>query len=49
MNSGDFDKEFWHIIYQTLQAVLSPDAALIEQAQQQLKVLQVRPGWCVYI
>lgn len=38
------DKELSHVILQTLQAVLSPDKALIDQAQQQLKVLQVRQG-----
>ncbi len=51
MNS-EIDKEFSHVITETLKAVLSPDKALIDQAQMQLKVLQVRQGWlliCFYI
>lgn len=43
MNS-EIDKEFSHVITETLKAVLSPDKALIDQAQMQLKVLQVRQG-----
>jgi hypothetical protein len=41
---SDIDKEFAHVITETLKAVLSPDKALIDQAQMQLKVLQVRQG-----
>jgi hypothetical protein len=40
------DKELTHVIYQTLQSCLSPDKALIDLAQQQLDVLQVRPEYC---
>ena len=43
MNSK-VDKEFAHVIFQTLQLCLSPDKALIESAEQQLIVLQVRQG-----
>ena len=43
--SDDIDKEFSHVIIETLKAVLSPDKVLIDQAQLQLKVLQVRQGW----
>ena len=42
--SDDIDKEFTHVIVETLKAVLSPEKALIDQAQVQLKVLQVRQG-----
>lgn len=38
------DEEFAKVIYQTLQSCLSPDKAIIELAEQQLTVLQVRPG-----
>ncbi len=40
----NIDKDLSLIIHQTLQAVLSPDKTLIDQAQQQLKVLEVRQG-----
>ncbi len=40
----DLDKQFTHVILQTLQSCLSPDKNLIDLAQQQLDVLQVRPG-----
>ena len=42
--SFEIDKELTHAIYQTLQTVVGPDASLIEQAQKQLKVLQIRQG-----
>ena len=42
--SLELEKELTHAIYQTLQTVVGPDASLIEQAQKQLKVLQVREG-----
>ena len=38
------DKELTHVIFQTLQSCLSPDKAVIDMAQQQLTVLQARPG-----
>ena len=38
------DNELTHVIFQTLQSCLSPDKTLIDLAQQQLTVLQVRPG-----
>jgi hypothetical protein len=45
MNNFDqIDKELTHVMVQTLQAALSADKTLIDQAQQQLKVLQVRHG-----
>ncbi len=40
----DLDKELLHVIISTLKSCLSPDKALIDQAQQQLLVLQVRQG-----
>ena len=40
----ELDKEFAHAVFQTLHQALSPDKALIDQAQQQLKVLQIRNG-----
>ena len=40
----DTDQELSNAIFQTLQQALSPDKLLIDQAQQQLKVLQIRPG-----
>lgn len=45
MNS-EVDKEFAHVIFQTLQLCLSPDKALIESAEQQLTVLQERQEYC---
>lgn len=42
---SEIDKELSNVIYQTLQQALSPDKALIDQAQQQLKVLQIRQGF----
>lgn len=42
--SLEIEKELTHAIYQTLQTVVGPDASLIEQAQKQLKVLQIRQG-----
>lgn len=44
----NIDKDYSLIIHQTLQAILSPDKSLIDQAQQQLKVLQVRQGILLY-
>lgn len=38
------DEELTQVIYQTLNSCLSPDKAIIELAEQQLTVLQVRPG-----
>lgn len=38
------DEELTQVIYQTLKSCLSPDKAIIELAEQQLTVLQVRPG-----
>jgi hypothetical protein len=40
----EIDKELYHVIVQTLSSCLSPDKAVIDQAQQQLFVLQIRPG-----
>lgn len=45
----NIDKDYSLIIHQTLQAILSPDKTLIDQAQQQLKVLQVRQGIIYFI
>lgn len=42
--NAEIDKELSHVIFETLQQALSPDKALIDQAQQQLKVLQIRQG-----
>jgi hypothetical protein len=42
--ANDINKELLHVMIETLQAALSPDKNLIDQAQQQLKLLQVRPG-----
>ena len=44
----EIDKELSLVILQTLKAVLSPDKALIEEAQMQLNVLQVRQGIFYY-
>ncbi len=41
---NELDKELVHVIHQTLQSALSPDKVLIDQAQQELKVLQFRQG-----
>lgn len=41
---SEVDQELASAILQTLSGVLSPDKTLIDQAQQQLKVLQVRNG-----
>jgi hypothetical protein len=40
----DINKELLHVMVETLQAALSPDKNLIDQAQHQLKVLQVSQG-----
>ena len=40
----EIDKELSHVILQTLNAALSPDKTLIDQAQQQLNILQIRQG-----
>lgn len=44
----EIDKELSHVILQTLKLVLSPDKTLIDEAQMQLKVLQVRQGIFYY-
>jgi hypothetical protein len=44
MNSVAIDSQLSSAILNTLQGALSPDKALIDQAQLQLKVLQVRQG-----
>lgn len=41
----EIDKEFAHVIFQTLNQALSSDKTLIDQAQQQLNVLQIRKGY----
>jgi len=41
---NELDKELVHVIHHTLQSALSPDKTLIDQAQQELKVLQFRQG-----
>lgn len=38
------DKELYHVIVQTLHSCLSPDKVIIDQAQAQLFVLQIREG-----
>lgn len=38
------DQELVNVTLQTLQTLLSPDTALMQQGQQHLKVLQVRKG-----
>ena len=50
----EIDRELYQVIAQTLQSCLSPDKAIIDQAQQQLFVLQIRQGLimlfqCIYI
>lgn len=40
----EIDKELLHVMLEILQAALSSDKNLIDSAQQQLKVLQVRSG-----
>ena len=47
MNS-EIDKEFCHVMLQTLQVALSPNKNLIDNAHQQLKVLQVRQGYIIF-
>ena len=42
--TNEIDQELLHVMIETLQAALSSDKNLIDQAQQQLKVLQVRQG-----
>lgn len=44
MNIEIVDRELYHVIAQTLKCCLSPDKAIIDQAQQQLFVLQIRQG-----
>ena len=44
MTETQKDNELSHIILETLNAALSPDKALIDQAQQQLNILQIRQG-----
>ena len=44
----NIDKDLSLIMLQSLQAVLSPDKQLIDKAQQQLKVLEVRQGKLTY-
>lgn len=40
----EIDKQLAHVILQTLQSCLSPNKELIDKAQQQLTVIQVKTG-----
>lgn len=42
--NAEIDKEFAQVIFQTLNHALSSDKTLIDNAQQQLNVLQIRKG-----
>lgn len=45
----EIDKEFAHVVFQTLNQALSSDKTLIDQAQQQLNVLQIKKGFYLRI
>lgn len=42
--NAEIEKELAHVIFQTLNQALSSDKTLIDKAQQQLSVLQIRKG-----
>ncbi|RNA14456.1 importin-9 [Brachionus plicatilis] len=47
--NAEIDKEFAHVIFQTLNQALSSDKTLIDQAQQQLNVLQIRKEYSLVL